>query len=84
MTSDPLAADDTDGSINSQHARISERRSNSSSDIHGRGDISLPIIPKQKKIPREWPGQDVRVPHTGNIWGKSLHYYAMICKLLHH
>lgn len=52
VTSDPLAADDADGSINSQHAKISERRSNSSSDIHGRGEISLPIIPKQRKSPK--------------------------------
>lgn len=45
VTSDPLATDDVDGSINSQHAKISERRSNSSSDIHGMdGDMSLPII----------------------------------------
>uniref|UniRef100_A0A674NKJ6 Rho GTPase-activating protein 29 n=1 Tax=Takifugu rubripes TaxID=31033 RepID=A0A674NKJ6_TAKRU len=34
VTSDPLATDNVDGSINSQHAKISERRSNSSSDIH--------------------------------------------------
>ncbi|CAF98794.1 unnamed protein product, partial [Tetraodon nigroviridis] len=33
VTSDPLATDDTDGSMNSQLAKISDRRSNSSSDI---------------------------------------------------
>lgn len=40
VTSDPLATDDVEGCVSSQHARISERRSNSSSDIHGAGDIS--------------------------------------------
>lgn len=44
MTSDPLATDDTDGSVNSQLAKISDRRSNSSSDIHGARDVSLPIM----------------------------------------
>lgn len=42
VTSDPLATDDTDGSMNSQLAKISDRRSNSSSDIQGVRDASLP------------------------------------------
>lgn len=35
VTSDPLGADDLDTSLNAQHAKIAERRSNSSSDIQG-------------------------------------------------
>lgn len=35
VTSDPLGADDLDTSLNAQHAKIAERRSNSSNDIQG-------------------------------------------------
>lgn len=35
VTSDLLGADDVDTSINAQHARIAERRSDSSNDIQG-------------------------------------------------
>lgn len=35
VTSDLLGPDDMDGAINSQHAKIAERRSNSSADIQG-------------------------------------------------
>lgn len=35
VTSDPLGADDIFGPINSQHTKMAERRSNSSSDIQG-------------------------------------------------
>lgn len=35
VTSDLLGADDVDSPINAQHAKIAERRSNSSTDIQG-------------------------------------------------